>query len=356
MQGKVLRGSIMPLMIGGARSTLGNGESWEGVLGAPADGQHVAQLYTEPDFLVRAVGRFALAGLRQGEAVLLVTRAAHRPAIVRHLEEEGFPVDDLARCGQLDILDATQTLTELLVDGRPDRARFQAVVGGAVEKSVAAGYSKLRAFGEMVDILRRASVAATLQLEALWTELVSARRIALLCGYSLDAFEPEIYQGLLQRVSTAHSHLVPVEDYARLDRAVESAYLEVFGVGRDSGFLRHTFSANYSRPAAMPDAQAAILAAQEFVPEAAARSSIGSATTTTALRRPPDPGARPIDSGLSACQVKRPSGPRSSFRSSGVSPKRRARARIACSTLSSARPTASISSLVSVPSSTRRMA
>ena len=48
------------------------------------------------------------------------------------------------------------------------------------------------------------------------------------------------------------------------------AYLEVFGVGRDAGFLRHMFLDHYSRPAVMPDAQAAILAAQEFVPEASA--------------------------------------------------------------------------------------
>ena len=256
-------------MIGGAPSAPGNGATWESVLGAPAEGQHVAQLYTEPDFLVRAAGRFVVAGLHQGEAVLLVMRAIHRPAIARHLEDDGLVLDDLSRRGQLIFLDATQTLTELLVDGRPERTRFQAAIGEAVEASMAAGYPRLRAFGEVVDILRRESLAAALQLEELWTELVTARRLALLCGYSIDTFDPEAYRGLLQRVSTAHSHLVPVEEYARLDHAVESAYLEVFGAGRDAGFLRRTFIANYPRPAAIPDALAAILAAQEFVPEAA---------------------------------------------------------------------------------------
>jgi hypothetical protein len=255
-------------MIGRVPAAPGNGATWESVLEAPADGQHVAQLYTEPDFLGRTVGRFAVAGLHQGEAVLLVVREIHRPVITRHLEDDGFGLDDLSRRGQLTILSATQTLAQLLVDGRPERTRFQAVIGGAVAASMAAGYPRLRAFGEMVDILRRASLAATLQLEELWTELVAARRIALLCGYSVDTFDPEVYRGLLQRVSTAHSHLVPVEDYARLDHAVESAYLEVFGAGQDAGFLRRTFIASYPRPAAMPDAQAAILAAQEFVPEA----------------------------------------------------------------------------------------
>ena len=120
----------------------------------------------------------------------------------------------------------------------------------------------------MVNVLRRTSLLATFQLEALWTELVRAHGIALLCGYSIDTFDPRAYEGLLQRVSAAHSHLIPVDDYARLDRAVESAYAEVFGAGQDAGFLRRTFVAHYPRPAKMPDAEAAILAATEFVPAA----------------------------------------------------------------------------------------
>ena len=46
--------------------------------------------------------------------------------------------------------------------------------------------------------------------------------------------------------------------------------MDVFGPGRDAAILRRLFLANYPRPSGMPDAQAAILAAHEFVPEAAA--------------------------------------------------------------------------------------
>jgi hypothetical protein len=243
--------------------------SWRSVLGAPAHGQHVAQLYSDPDVLSRAVGRYAGAGLRQGEAILLVATSAHRAAIVRQLEGEGFALDELTRRGQLTMLDATRTLAGFLVDGLPERGRFQATIGGAVGAGLAAGYRRLRAFGEMVDILRRASLEAALRLEALWTELVTARRIALLCGYSIDTFDPNTYDGLLQRVSAAHSHLLPVDDDTRLDHAVQSAYAEIFGAGADAGFLRRSFLAHYPRPTAMPDAQAAILAAREFVPQAA---------------------------------------------------------------------------------------
>ncbi len=261
----------MLFMAGAGSRRSGNGENgqgWKTVLGAPAEGQHVAQLYTQADFLVRAVTHFVVAGLRRGEAVLLVVRTTHHPAIVRHLEDAGFGLEGLSRRGQVTLLDAAQTLGALLVDGRPDRARFQAVIGGAVEASLAAGYPRLRAFGEMVDILRPVSLTAALELEKLWNELLTARRISLLCGYSVDAFDPEAYRGLLQDVSAAHSHLVPVEDYARLDQAVDSAFVEIFGAARDARFFRRTFIDHYQRPAAMPDAQAAILATRQFVPEA----------------------------------------------------------------------------------------
>jgi MEDS: MEthanogen/methylotroph, DcmR Sensory domain len=247
-----------------------SGMTWESVLTAPARGQHIAQLHTSKDFLARAVGEFVVAGLREGEAILLVATPGHREAILRRVEGSGFRVPDLSRRGQLTVLNAVETLAELLVDGVPDRTRFQAVIGQAVDAGLSRGYPRLRAFGEMVELLRHPSVSAALKLEELWNELVSARRIALLCGYSIDAFDPHVYHGLLQRVSDAHSHLVPIEDYARLERAVTEAYLEVFGAGRDSGFLRRTFLAHYPRPAVMPDAQASILAAQEFVPEASA--------------------------------------------------------------------------------------
>jgi lambda repressor-like predicted transcriptional regulator len=240
----------------------------ESVLGAPPHGQHVAQLYTEQDSLVRAVVEFAGAGLRRNEAVILVATTAHRQAVVRRLEADGFALADLSRRGQLTMLDASQTLSELLVGSLPDRERFQTVIGGMVKAARLAGYQQLRAFGEWVNLLRRTNLDAVLQIEEMWNHLVAAERIALLCGYSIDAFDAHAYQGLLQRVLAAHSYLVPVEDYARLDHAVKSAYAEVFGSARDAGFLRRAFLAHYARPVVMPDGQAAIFAAQEFVPEA----------------------------------------------------------------------------------------
>jgi hypothetical protein len=192
--------------------------------------------------------------------------ADHGAATVRRLAQEGFDVASLVRHRQLTVLSAAQTLSRLLENGMPDARRFDAMIGGMVAAAERAGFPTVRAFGEMVDLLRHTSMAGCLRLETLWSELVATRGIALLCGYSLDVFDPEIYEGLVQQVAAAHSHLVPARDYARLDHAVERAYADVFGSETDGRFLRRAFLGHYTRPAAMPDAHAAILAARELVP------------------------------------------------------------------------------------------
>jgi hypothetical protein len=243
--------------------------AWSAVLAAPAAGDHIAQLYTDPGFLARAVSCFAGDGLRRGDAVVLVTTPAHRDAVARHLERDGFAVPDRQRQGQLTVLDAAETLSAILVDGMPDATRFHAVIGGVIDAANAAGHGTARGFGEMVDILRHRSLPATLRLEALWGELLVTRKLSLLCGYSLDNFDRRVHRGILQRVSALHSHLIPVEDYARLEDAVEQAFADVFGAGGDAPGLRRLFLATFDRPAAMPDAEALILAARHLAPTTA---------------------------------------------------------------------------------------
>ena len=248
---------------------MGSDTAWHRVLDESAPGQHVAQLYTDADFLARAVARFAGAGLHEGNAVVAVATPRHWRAIRRRLEGDGFDLAGLQDRQQLVVLDAEDTLASFMVDGMPDRARFRAAVGGVIDDTRAAGFDKIRAFGEMVDILRRTDVTATIRLEELWNELLIERGVTLLCGYSLDAFDRRIHRGLLQQVSATHSDLIPVDDYGRLERAVDRAYAEVFGGGTDSSSLRRAFLQHYARPAAMPDAAASMLAARALVPASA---------------------------------------------------------------------------------------
>jgi MEDS: MEthanogen/methylotroph, DcmR Sensory domain len=235
---------------------------------APSTGHHIVQLYPEPDFPVRAVGEFVGEGLSRGEAVVVIATAPHWQALERQLAEQRFDVETRVRQGQLVIRDATSSLPELLVNGELDRGRFQIVSGSAIAAAERFGYARLRVFGEMVDLLRRTDLAAAIRLEALWTEILTVKRIAMLCTYALDVFEPAVYRGVLQSVCGAHTHLLPIEDRGRFDRAVARAYADVFGGPGEAETRQRQFLESYVRPAAMPDGEAAILAACELAPAA----------------------------------------------------------------------------------------
>jgi hypothetical protein len=243
--------------------------SWEHVLAGARPGRHIAQFYTEPEFLARAVAQFVGDGLTSGNGALVIATEAHWHAIADRLARQDLEVERAQARGQLVVLDAARCLARLLVDGSPDPQRFRAVVGGAVDAVGRAGYRRVRAFGELVNLLR-SDLAATLCLEELWNDLLATREVALLCSYSIDPFDPGIYRGLLQEVCARHSDLIPAEDYAGLERAVARAYTEVFGAAGEPELLRRVLLADYARPTAMPDAVAAMLAAREFVPVAIA--------------------------------------------------------------------------------------
>src|SRR5690554_3351082 len=81
-------------------------------------GRHFCQLHHHPDELTRAVTDYARAGLRAGNAVLVIA-VPDRLAAVR----DALPdADDCVERRQLTLLDAQEVLPKILVDGHPDLA------------------------------------------------------------------------------------------------------------------------------------------------------------------------------------------------------------------------------------------
>jgi hypothetical protein len=80
--------------------------------------------------------------------------------------------------------DAVTTLSALRDGHLTDRRQFESVIGGAIDSlSAAAPAKRLRAYGEMVDLLwQTGDVAAAVRLESLWNDLGKTRRFSLLCA------------------------------------------------------------------------------------------------------------------------------------------------------------------------------
>jgi hypothetical protein len=77
-----------------------------------------------------------------------------------------------------------------------------------------------------------------------------------------------VHSRLLPRLGKNHSHLIPVEDYARLERAVADALRQTVGAN-DAQILEQELLSNYSPAFQMPRSQALLLALRESLPEVA---------------------------------------------------------------------------------------
>lgn len=236
--------------------------SWESVLRAPRPCDHVVQLYKDEGFLLRAVTHFLGIGLAEGGGGVLVATPSHVKAVTERLAATIDVPSALTR-DQLVLLDAETCLAGFMVEGRPDRSAFFTLAHGVLDRVERAGHPRVRLFGEMVNLLWETNLPATVQLEALWSEVLAERHVSLLCAYQIDNFDPQVHRGLLHRITRSHSHLVPVEDYERLDTAVDRAYRDVFGDRPDTARLREVLARQPSTAATMPPGQAALVALRD---------------------------------------------------------------------------------------------
>jgi MEDS: MEthanogen/methylotroph, DcmR Sensory domain len=233
-------------------------EAWRSLLGGPQPRTHVIQLYTDDAFLLRAASHFVASGLAGGEAAVIVATRDHQHALTDALAGLADVAAALAGA-QLTLVDAHACLAELMRDGRPDREALRASVTTLLDRAAVAGNGRVRLFGEMVNLVWPQNVTAAVALEAMWSEILVERALSMLCSYRINNFDRRVQRELLPQLSRGHSHLVPVEDYARLEGAVERAYRDVFGAGGDAATLRRLMVSHRTAGLEMPAAQAALL-------------------------------------------------------------------------------------------------
>jgi PAS domain S-box-containing protein len=172
---------------------------------------HFVRFYDNDDMLLDEVAAFVDQALgARGRAIVIAT-AARRDALrlridaLAHAQGRPNPQPE-----QLVWMDAEAALAGFMVDGQPDRQRFDEVIGGPVA-AAGAGGARLHAFGEMVALLcARGQYEAALQLERLWNEL--AHRIShsidfsLFCAYPWSLFPSVKVANAFQQVCAEHEH------------------------------------------------------------------------------------------------------------------------------------------------------
>jgi hypothetical protein len=176
---------------------------------------HTVQFYEDERFLYESVADFVAQGLDQGEPAVLVCTEAHQRAFVRTLELKIPELRKVVMSGLLRFIDARAMLSLFMRDGMPDEVLVKQHVGEAL--ALAGGRApgkRIRAFGEMVDLLwRDGNSRAAIRLEELWNDLSHVYCFTLLCAYDITNFNQSSDIGPLLEVCDRHSHTVPAESY-----------------------------------------------------------------------------------------------------------------------------------------------
>jgi hypothetical protein len=209
--------------------------------------------------------------IANGEGIILVPTVAHWDAFRPRLESEGVDVKAAESRGQLTIVDADDLLPTFMRDAMPDSPVFLGLARDVISQAKGDGrYPKVRWWGEMVNLLwERGDVTASMALEDLFDDLAHKQDLAIFCSFLMDNFDGDVHARMLPRLGENHSHLIPVEDYARLERAVSDALRETVGPD-ESSVLEKQLLAQYSSPFKMPRSQALLLALRQTLPESVA--------------------------------------------------------------------------------------
>jgi PAS domain S-box-containing protein len=173
-------------------------------------GEHAVRFYDHEEELLGEITEFLDAGLRSGGYAIAIATADHRAELRRRLA--GFGGRGAAAPGdRLVLLDAEETLDAFMVDGHPDRGRFEAHLVPIILRAPPG--RPLHAFGEMVAILcDRGQYEAAVALEALWNHLVRSHRFSLFCAYPRRLFAAKERSRAFQHVCGAHRSLLDLLD------------------------------------------------------------------------------------------------------------------------------------------------
>lgn len=177
---------------------------------------HVIQLYENDNKFLNLLEDFVLGGIVAEACVVAIATQEHLSALEQRLWNSGLNLDALRASDQFITLDARDTLSRILVDGLPDRALFEQLVNGLMERVKATG-RKPRAFGEMVALLwEQRNYSATIMLEDFWNQLLRKNAFPLFCAYPKNQFSEEANREL-QAICSSHSKLIAPTEKSRFD-------------------------------------------------------------------------------------------------------------------------------------------
>lgn len=167
---------------------------------------HICEFYPTAADRIRSICQFIVPGLIQGEAVLVIATFENLEMLKSSLILYAIDINEFIDSGQLILLDAHKTLEKFIRNDLIDYFLFFNLMNEVLEK-ITSNFPKIRAYGEMVDILYKTrDIDITLELESLWSEVSLHHKFSLLCGYTAENFRGRHYH--IKQICSSHTHLI----------------------------------------------------------------------------------------------------------------------------------------------------
>jgi len=171
---------------------------------------HAVRFYENDRSLAQIVAKFLSDGFAAGNPGIVVATPAHRGAILRELVAKSLDVVQLQRSHDLVLLDAQETLSLFMANGKPQGEAFTNSMCEVI-KTACGGRPNctVRIYGQMVDLLwKDGQQEAAIRLETLWNQLATTQAFSLLCGYAMGPFYKDAN---FQEVCRHHTHVVSAD-------------------------------------------------------------------------------------------------------------------------------------------------
>jgi DNA-binding response OmpR family regulator len=205
------------------------GQSFAGVSDAPAIGdargnvvfappqrrnvdtasRHEVGFYSDDRWFLDHVAQFISAHLKVGDAVIVVATESHRVGLLSRLQVPGLDIGVAIEQGRYNALDVVESLSQHMINDRPDPARFLKLFGNLVARAAEAAkaqQARVAVFGEGVQLLwAQGNAEAVIQIEKLSNELAKTYDVDILCGYSLGCVQGGMDSHIFQRIRAEHS-------------------------------------------------------------------------------------------------------------------------------------------------------
>jgi hypothetical protein len=180
---------------------------------ASAPAYHAVRFYESDRALSRIVAEFLRDGFEAGNPGIVVATPAQRGAVVRELSAGSVDVAQLVRSDDLILLDAKDTLSTFMVNGKPEAVKFKETMCDVITRACRGRANcTVRIYGQMVDLLWQADKQnAAIRLEMLWNQLANTQAFSLLCGYAMGHFYKDAN---FADICSHHTHVVSADGHA----------------------------------------------------------------------------------------------------------------------------------------------